>query len=253
MAVLKKLYNWVLSWADSPYGTRALFILALAESSFFPVPPDVLLIALVIGAVRNPPINYPVPSEYLERNNLLKSVKEWGKYSSKLIPWIFKHSPYFIKTFPRSRPFYIAFVCSLGSVIGGILGYCIGYFLWYADDKTFSSIACFFFNTVPGFTEESFCAMKNSYDRWNFWIVFTAGFTPLPYKLITITAGVFSINFLIFCFASFISRSARFFLVAGLIWIFGPPIKAFIDNYFNLLCFLFLFLLISGFIVFKFI
>ena len=84
-------------------------------------------------------------------------------------------------------------------------------------------------------------------------MVFTAGFTPIPYKLITIGAGVFVINFPVFMVASLVSRSARFFLVAGLIRIFGASIKAFIDRYFNLLSILFVILLVGGFLVFKYV
>jgi len=251
MGYLRRIYDWVLHWAETPFGVWALFILAFAESSFFPIPPDVLLIALVIGAVRNPPVSYPPPPQSSERNSFSQSLAEWKKYFVKLIPYIFTHLIPLGKKIPRSRPFRLALICSLGSVIGGIFGYGIGHFFWYADNNTFSAIAHLFFNTIPGFTVESFNTMKNGYDQWNFWIVFTAGFTPVPYKLITITAGVFNINFPIFCFASFVSRSARFFLVAGLLWILGPPIKTFIDNYFNLICFLFLFLLGLGFIVVK--
>lgn len=83
-------------------------------------------------------------------------------------------------------------------------------------------------------------------------MVFTAGFTPIPYKLITIGAGVFSVNFGIFMLASVLSRSARFFLVAGLIRAYGAPIRSFIDRYFNLLSVLFMVLLVGGFLVLKY-
>ncbi|HQL42931.1 MAG TPA: YqaA family protein, partial [Spirochaetota bacterium] len=178
------LYDWVLSWAHSPFGERALFVLALAESSFFPVPPDVLLIALVLG----------------KRETWLR----------------------------------LAILCSIASVIGGLAGYAIGHFLWYSGDS-YSSIALFFFNNIPGFTIESFNAVSKLYDVYSFWIVFTAGFTPIPYKIITITAGVANINVSIFVVASVISRSLRFFLVAWLIFKFGESINAFINKWFNVL------------------
>ena len=95
--------------------------------------------------------------------------------------------------------------------------------------------------------------IKSLYDDWDFWIVFTAGFTPIPFKLITISAGTFNINFFMFFLASVISRSARFFIVASLIWVFGDPIRNFIENYFNLLAVIFTILLIGGFILIKFI
>ena len=196
------LYDWVLSWAHSPFGERALFVLALAESSFFPVPPDVLLIALVLG----------------KRETWLR----------------------------------LAILCSIASVIGGLAGYAIGHFLWYSGDS-FSSIAMFFFNNIPGFTIESFNAVSKLYDVYSFWIVFTAGFTPIPYKIITITAGVANINVSIFIVASVISRSLRFFLVAWLIFKFGKSINAFINKWFNVLSIAFIVLLIGGFYVLKYV
>ena len=92
--------------------------------------------------------------------------------------------------------------------------------------------------------------LRNSF--FNFWIVFTAGFTPLPYKVFTVSAGAFNINFPLFIIASIIGRGARFFLVAALIWKFGPPIKSFIDKYFNLLAIIFTLLLIGGFILINY-
>ncbi|MCX8124513.1 MAG: DedA family protein [Spirochaetes bacterium] len=195
------LYDWVLSWAHTPFGSWALFVLALAESSFFPVPPDVLLIALVLGKR---------------------------------------------EIFAR-----LATLCSVASVIGGLLGYAIGYFLWY-DGDSFSRIAMFFFNNIPGFTIETFNSARQLYETYSFWIVFTAGFTPIPYKVITITAGVANINIVIFTVASIISRTLRFFLVAGLIWKFGQPINAFINKWFNVLSIVFVVLLIGGFYVLKY-
>ncbi|MCP2605032.1 DedA family protein [Candidatus Aminicenantes bacterium AH-873-B07] len=201
MKLLRKLYDWVLHWAKTPYGSLALFLLAFAESSFFPIPPDVLLIALILGSI--------------------------------------------------SRAFRFAFLCSLGSILGGIFGYFIGYKLWWVSPGVYSNIAHFFFNYVPGFTENLFQAIKVKYDAWNFWIVFSAGFTIIPYKVITISAGAFNINFSLFLLASSISRSARFFLVAGFFRIFGEKVKSFIDKYFDLLALLFLILLIIGFIIIK--
>jgi membrane protein YqaA with SNARE-associated domain len=192
--IVRRIYDWVLAWADHPGGVWALFLLAFAESSFFPIPPDVLLIALCIGK--------------------------------------------------PSRSLWFATVCSIGSIVGGIAGYLIGAGFWHALDT-------YFYTYVPGLTPASFARVQGLYDTWNFWIVFTAGFTPLPYKLFTISAGVFGISFPMFLIASAVSRSARFFLVAGLIQRFGPSIKGFIDRYFNLLAIGFTVLLVSGFIVVK--
>ncbi len=201
MNQLRKLYDWVLHWTDTKYGMPALFILAFAESSFFPIPPDVLLIALAIGN--------------------------------------------------RSKAFRFALVCSIGSIIGGIAGYSIGHFAWWSGKNVYSSLALFFFDHVPGFSVDIFQKIRSQYELNNILIVFTAGFTPIPYKIITITAGAFNINFPMFLLASSVSRTARFFLVSLLIWKFGEPITTFIDKYFNLLTIIFTILLVGGFLVMK--
>ena len=201
MNQLRKLYNWVLHWADTKYGMPALFFLAFAESSFFPIPPDVLLIALAMGN--------------------------------------------------KSKAFRFALVCSIGSIIGGIAGYSIGHFAWWSGEGIFSSLALFFFDHVPGFSVDIFQNLQSQYELNNIFIVFTAGFTPIPYKIITITAGAFNINFPMFLLASSVSRTARFFLVSLLIWKFGEPITDFIDRYFNLLTIIFTIVLIGGFLVIK--
>ena len=192
--IVRRLYDWVLHWADTPYGIPALAALSFAESSFFPIPPDVLLIALVLGA--------------------------------------------------PSRWFRIAAVCSVASVVGGICGYGIGIGLWHV-------VQGFFFDHIPGFTPDVFAHVRDLYEQWNFKLVFVAGFTPLPYKVITITAGVAEINFPIFVLASALSRSARFFLVAALLRRFGEPIRSFIDRYFNILSIVFVVLLLGGFVLLK--
>ncbi|MBE6178351.1 MAG: DedA family protein [Rikenellaceae bacterium] len=196
MNPIKRLYDWMLSWGHSRWGAVALFCFAFAESSFFPIPPDVLLIALCLGAV--------------------------------------------------ARSFRFAAICTMGSVLGAVLGYAIGYLAWQTPSGEYTSLAHFFFNHV--FSVEAFEKVGALYDRYNFWIVFTAGFTPLPYKIFTITGGLFHINFVMFLLASVISRGMRFFLIAWLIWKFGAPIKGFIDKYFNLLAILFTVLLIGSFV-----
>ena len=196
----RRLYDWVLHWARTPYGSWALFVLAFAESSFFPVPPDVLLAPLTLGARQ-----------------------KWWRFGLS---------------------------CSLASVVGGVLGYAIGHWLWF-DGTEFSGLAVWCFGHIPGFGETEFDQAQRWYDSYNFWIVFAAGFTPLPYKVITITAGACDIDFVVFVIASAVGRSARFFLVAGLFARFGPTIKPFIDRYFNWLCVIFVLLLLGGFLVLK--
>lgn len=202
MKIVRKLYDWVLHWADTPYGAPALFVLAFAESSFFPIPPDPLLIALVLGSTQ--------------------------------------------------KAFRFASICTVASVTGALLGYTIGHFLWWTPAGDFTSIAEFFFRNIPSFTYNTFYKIAEMYKTYDFWIIFTAGFTPLPYKVFTIASGAFNINLVMFVFASFVSRGARFFLVAFLIWKFGPQIKNFIDKYFNLLAIAFTILLIGGFMVIKY-
>tara|TARA_B100000575_G_scaffold27434_1_gene18528 strand:+ start:101 stop:715 length:615 start_codon:yes stop_codon:yes gene_type:complete len=202
MQWLKNLYIWVLSWSYSKWGAFALFFLAFIESSFFPIPPDVLLIALCLGS--------------------------------------------------RSKSIYYVIVCSLGSALGGIFGYSIGYFLWWNSAQEFSQFANFFFNTIPGFSAEIFFDIKQKYEEWNFWVIFVSGFTPIPFKVFTVSAGAFNINFNLFLIASLIARSARFLIIGGLIWRFGEPIRSFIDKYFNILAFLFSFLLIGSFFIIKY-
>ncbi len=181
--MIKRLYDWVLSWSDSRWGWVALLFIALFEASWFPLPPDILLIALCLGATK--------------------------------------------------KSFRFATICLTGSVLGAALGYCIGHFLWITPEGDPTAIANFFYDHV--FSVESFKNVGNLYDKYNFWIVFTAGFTPLPFKLFTIAGGMFDINFMMFIIASIVARGMRFFLIAGLIWKFGAPIKSFIDKYFNLL------------------
>ena len=190
---LRRMYDWVLHWAHTPYGTIALFLLAFTESSFFPIPPDVLLIALAIG-----------------------------------LP---------------SRAFRFASVCTVASVFGGMLGYYIG--------MTFFDLIGYRILDFYQFIDK-FELVKSMYIKYDVWFVGVAGFTPIPYKVFTIAAGAFNMNFPKFVLVSAVSRGARFFIVSALIWRFGEPIKKFIDKYFNMLSMFVIILLILGFVVVKF-
>lgn len=203
MRWLRNLYDWVLKWSNSKYGPLMLGLMAFAEASFFPIPPDVLLIPLALGL--------------------------------------------------RTKAFRLAFICSLGSILGAIFGYVIGSYLWWEGVNQFSWLARLFFNVIPGFTPEIFYSIQTKYEIWNFWVVFTAGFTPIPFKVITISAGAFDINFILFVIASTLSRSARFFLLSALIWKFGESMRDFIDKYFNLLAIIFMILLIGSFVLIKYV
>lgn len=191
---LRKLYDWVLHWAETPYGTPALFILAVAESSFFPVPPDVLLITLCLSV--------PV------------------------------------------RAFRFALVCTLGSLAGGIVGYGIGLYGYEAVGKPIIEL----YNAQPVMDKVALL-----YEEYGFLGVLVAAVTPIPYKVFTISSGFFRFDFLQFITASAIGRSLRFFVVAGLIWKFGAPIRDFIDRYFNVLTIVFTVLLVGGFALIKYI
>ena len=144
----------------------------------------------------------------------------------------------------REKWFRFAAACTAGSVLGGLAGYGIGWGLWSAVDTLF-------FTYVPGFSEEAFAHVQEIYQEWDFWFVFIAAFTPVPYKVITITAGVFKLNFFMFVIATIIGRSARFFLVAYMLKLYGPPIGDFIEKRFNILTIVFVILLVGGFYVIK--
>lgn len=189
---LRRLYDWTLSWAEKPGGAWALFFLAAAESSVFPVPPDVLLIALAVGAPK--------------------------------------------------RAFRFAAICALGSVLGGMVGYAIGAGAWQAVKGWF----------IPYlFSEAAFDKVQALYQGNAFLAILTAAFTPIPYKVFTIAAGVFDVGLGTLVAASAVGRTARFVLVAGLIYVFGPAIKTWIEKYFDWCAWGFLALLVLGFVAVK--
>ena len=189
---LRRLYDWVLGWARTPYGLVALVTLSVAEASFFPVPPDPLLIAMCLG----------VPA----------------------------------------AAFRFAAWTTAASVVGGVVGYAMGFTAW-------TLLSAFFFRWVPGVTPEAFASVQILYERYDFWTIFLAGLTPVPYKVFTLSAGVFALDFPVFVLASFCSRGLRFFAVAALVWKFGAPVTAFVDRYFNVLTVVFGALLVLGFIL----
>ncbi len=187
------LKAWVENFATKPYAGLALFLIAFTESSFFPIPPDVLLIAI---ALLRPELS-----------------------------------------------FRYALICSVGSVLGGMFGYLIGFQFYELIGRKIIE----FYHL-----QEEYNLVKILYDRNAFTAIAIAGFTPIPYKVFTIAAGAFQINFSTLVLASALSRSARFFLVAGLIYLFGPRVKSFIDKYFDWLTLAFIILLILGFMAIKY-
>jgi membrane protein YqaA with SNARE-associated domain len=189
----KRLYAWVLSLSEKKSGAWALFILAFAESSFFPIPPDVLLIALALGT--------------------------------------------------RKKAFKFALICTIGSVLGGAFGYYLGYALYEPVAKPLISFLG---------AEEKFQTVRKCYHQYDVLAVAAAALTPIPYKLFTIGGGLCRINFPLFVLVSFIFRGLRFFAVSALIYKFGPPVKSFIDKYFNRLTLIFFALLLAGFLFIKY-
>ena len=186
--MLADLFHWTVQWAQTPYGVAALFVLAFAESSFFPVPPDVLLIAL---AVLNPPL-----------------------------------------------ALLYAAVCTVGSVVGGMFGYLIGLKGGKPILERFVA-------------REKIAVVHDYFDRYNAWAVGIAGFTPIPYKVFTIAAGVFFINFRTFVLASCLGRGGRFFLVGGVILFFGPQVQDFLRTYYDWVSIAFVVLLVAGFFLLR--
>jgi len=193
---LRRLYAWVLHWAAHPHAGWALFLISFAEASFFPIPPDVLLIAMTLAQ---------------------------PKYALRF-----------------------AGLAALGSLLGGAFGYVLGAYFW-------GSLSDVFFRWLGpiGFTPERFEQVRILYDEHAFLATFGAGFTPIPYKLFTVGAGVFGIRWDMFLLASTISRTARFLLVAGAVAWFGIRARDFLERYLGWLTAAFLVLLISGFALLR--
>jgi membrane protein YqaA with SNARE-associated domain len=190
---LRQLYDWTMHWAETPQGLAALFLIAFAESSFFPIPPDVLLIAIVAAA----------PGKWLKAAGL----------------------------------------CALGSVTGAFLGYGIGYG----------------FMATLGQPIVDFYHAQHHWDKvvelyngpWGIWFLAGAAFTPIPYKVATIAAGATHMPFVPFILVSTLGRAGRFFIVAAILRIFGAPVRRTLEKHFDLAAFVFLLLLVGGFLVIK--
>ena len=191
---VKQLYLWTVHWSKTRQAPYALFGIAFIESSFFPIPPDVLLIAMVVA-----------------------DRKKWLRHAS---------------------------ICTVGSVCGALLGYFIGWSFYETIGKAI----------VGTYHLEAVVEMLGrKYADNAFWVVFTAAFTPIPYKAITITAGLFRISLGVLVVASVIGRAGRFFLVAGALRLMGKKIEESIEKYFDLFSLLFVLLLVLGFLMLKFV
>jgi len=191
---MKRLYNWTMSMADHPYAMWVLVVVAFAESSFFPIPPDILMIPMIIAR--------------------------------------------------PSKAFFIAGVAMAASVVGGLLGYAIGALAFEQIGRPILEML------GKGDAALEFNARFNDL---GFWPVLIAGLTPFPYKVITIMSGWTGMPLGTFIITSIIARGGRFFIVAGLLWKFGDPIRDFIEKRLGLAFTVFLAVLLGGFALVRFI
>ncbi|NND17800.1 MAG: DedA family protein [Silicimonas sp.] len=191
--MLRRLYDWTISLSAHPRALWALGFVAFIESSVFPIPPDILIIPMIIAA--------------------------------------------------PSRAWLIALVATVFSVLGGLFGYFIGAVL-------FDTVGQWVFDVYG--KADAVEAFNQRFNDWGAWAVLVAGVTPFPYKVITIMSGWTGLSIPVFIVASIVARGLRFFILAGLLWKFGPPIRIFIEKYLGLLFTLFVILLFGGFYVLKY-
>lgn len=192
--MLRRLYDWTMALASGPRAVPALAGVAFAESSFFPIPPDVVLIPMVLAN--------------------------------------------------RSRALRYAAIATVASVVGGLFGYLIGYFLFEAVAQPILEFYGY---------AEAFASFQARYNDWGALIVLVAGITPFPFKVITIASGATGLSLPVFLLASVVARGLRFFLVAGLLYFVGPPIRTFIERRLGLVFTVFVAVLIGGFVAVRFI
>lgn len=192
--MIRPLYDWMIDKAQRPSSEKWLAGISFAESSFFPIPIDLMLIPMVLA----------------------NRLKAWR----------------------------LATITLIFSVLGGIAGYVIGAALF----ETIGQPIVEFYGY-----ERQFANFQGYYDEWGILIVLVAGFTPIPFKVVTIASGVVAMNPLLFVLSSIPARGARFYLVAGLLWKFGEPIRAFIEERLGLVTSAMMVLGIAGFVVIKYI
>ncbi|MEO1550199.1 MAG: YqaA family protein [Pseudomonadota bacterium] len=186
--MIRRLYDWTLSFADTRYAMLVLFLVSFAESSVFPIPPDILMIPMILAAPH--------------------------------------------------RAWLIAGVCTLASVLGGGAGYYIGAQLFEVIGQPVLELYG---------KADKFDVFAQNFNETGPWAVLFAGITPFPYKVITIASGATGLDFGVFMVSSVVARGLRFFLVAALLWKFGPPIRTFIEKRFGLMTLVFFALLFGGF------
>jgi membrane protein YqaA with SNARE-associated domain len=188
--MLRRLYDWFIAAADKPHAPWTMGAVSFAESSFFPIPPDVMLIPIALAR--------------------------------------------------PDKAYYYATICTIASVAGGIVGYLIGALLY--DSVGGWLIALYGYG-------DKVEAFRDAYARWGAWIILLKGFTPIPYKLVTITSGFAGYNFPLFVLFSIITRGGRFFLLAFLLHRYGPQARAMIEERLALWTTIFAVVLIGGIIV----
>lgn len=191
-APIERIYRWTMDLAAKPNAVWWLALISFIESSFFPIPPDILLIPIVLAN--------------------------------------------------RSRAFFIVGVCTVASVLGGMFGYAIGYFLFETVGQPLLNLYGY---------GEKFAEFQHMYNDHGGWIVFGAGLTPFPYKVITIASGVTQLDLATFTIASVLARGLRFAIIGALLWWSGPRILPFIEKNLGLLTIVFFVLLIGGFAAIK--
>jgi membrane protein YqaA with SNARE-associated domain len=187
--MLRSLYDWVIRMSEHPKSLWALGGVSFAESSFFPIPPDVMLIPMVVAQ--------------------------------------------------RAKAWLIAGVCTIASVVGGFFGYAIGFFFF----ETIGQWVIDLYGLQSGFAQ-----YQEQFNKWGLWIILIKGMTPIPYKLITIASGAAHFDLLVFGLASVVTRGARFYLVAALLYVFGEPIRGFIEKHLTLVTTAFIALVVAGFV-----
>ncbi len=191
--MLQRTYDWTMHQSTRPHAVWILAAIAFIESSVFPIPPDVLLIPMVLAV--------------------------------------------------RASAWRFAAVCTIASVLGGMAGYAIGFFLFEAVGRPMLDLYGY---------GAKFADFQGRYNEWGAWIVFIAGVTPFPYKVITIASGVTQLDLTTFTFASVLARGLRFFIVAGLLFWLGQPVRVFIEKRLGLMFALFVALLLGGFVVARY-
>jgi membrane protein YqaA with SNARE-associated domain len=192
-SLLRSAYDWTMANASGRHAWWILGAVSFAESSFFPIPPDVMLIPMALA--------------------------------------------------DRRRAFLLAAWCTLTSVIGGMLGYAIGALLY-------DSLGQWLIRAYAGDNLEAF---RQMYAQYGAWVILIKGLTPIPYKIVTILSGFAGYNFLAFMLLSVITRGGRFFLVAGLLYFFGPTVRPFIEKRLGLALFIALAIVVAGVVLVEFV